>query len=110
VLLFRAVGLHEAGGRDPVEILVTYLRKRDTLIPLDNCEHVVEACATLANVLARGCPRPWILATSRQVLGLTGELVVPVEGLEVPDRAQGGEQIRLGGSAATIPGCWAGTS
>ena len=62
----------------------------DVLLLLDNCEHLVEACASLADALVRGCPKVWALATSRERLGVTGEVIVPVGGLELPDSQQRG--------------------
>jgi predicted ATPase/DNA-binding CsgD family transcriptional regulator len=79
-----------APGRDPVEVLVAQLSERDVVIVLDNCEHLVDACASLADALVRGCPRVWALVTSRERLGVTGEVTVPVGGLELPDRNHGG--------------------
>jgi predicted ATPase len=67
---------------------------------LDNCEHLVDACASLADAVARGCPRVWALATSRESLGVAGEVIVPMEGLELPDRAQRGREHWLEGSEA----------
>ncbi|HYC87678.1 MAG TPA: BTAD domain-containing putative transcriptional regulator [Thermoanaerobaculia bacterium] len=58
--------------------LVDALRERELLIVLDNCEHVVAACAELATTLLRCCPKLRILATSREPLGVAGERVWPV--------------------------------
>jgi predicted ATPase/DNA-binding CsgD family transcriptional regulator len=80
------LGLRAAQGRDPVEMLLARLSDQDVLLVLDNCEHLVDTCASLAETLVRGCPRVWALATSRERLGLTGEVVVAVGGLELPDR------------------------
>ena len=51
---------------------------------LDNCEHLLDACAVLAGALLRACPGLRILATSRQVLGVPGEVTFPVPPLSVP--------------------------
>jgi predicted ATPase/DNA-binding CsgD family transcriptional regulator len=56
-----------------------------TLLVIDNCEPVVEACAELADALLRSCPDLQILATSREVLNVPGEIVWPVHGLAVPE-------------------------
>ena len=58
--------------------LVDALRERDLLLVLDNCEHLVEACAELASTLLAHCPQLRILATSREPLGVAGERVWPV--------------------------------
>ncbi|MBB4702682.1 ATP-binding protein [Sphaerisporangium siamense] len=67
---------------DPVDRLVTSLAGRRRLIILDNCEHVVEAAALLAEKLLLECPDIRILATSREPLGVSGELVWPVRPLD----------------------------
>jgi predicted ATPase len=67
--------------------LVDALRARRLLLVLDNCEHVVEQAAELAGRLLRGCPGLRILATSREPLGLPGEVVWAVPPLDVPGRA-----------------------
>lgn len=55
------------------------------LLALDNCEHLLDACAVLAEAILRACAGVRILATSRQVLGVTGEVMVAVPPLSVPD-------------------------
>src|SRR5215212_3530047 len=77
-LLVQAIastlGLREAPGRSLSEMLVEHLRPRKKmLLVLDNCEHLVEGCATLANTLLRSCPDLKILATSREALSIAGE-------------------------------------
>ena len=56
------------------------------LLVLDNCEHLLDACAVLAVALLRECPRLHVLATSRQALGITGEAIVRVPSLALPER------------------------
>jgi non-specific serine/threonine protein kinase len=69
----------------PLATLSDYLRTRQVLLVLDNCEHLVEACAQLAAALLRQCARVTILATSRQSLGVVGEVSWRVPSLEAPD-------------------------
>ncbi|KOU46888.1 AfsR family transcriptional regulator [Streptomyces sp. WM6378] len=70
------------GHDDPTARLVEDLSRRpDTLLVLDNCEHVIDAAAHLAEALLTRCPRLRILATSREPLGVPGEAVRPVEPL-----------------------------
>uniref|UniRef100_UPI002A83F596 ATP-binding protein n=1 Tax=Streptomyces sp. CRN 30 TaxID=3075613 RepID=UPI002A83F596 len=69
---------------DPVSRLVEHCGRRHMLIVLDNCEHVVEAAARLAEQLLQRCPRLTVLATSREPLGVPGELLRPVEPLPQP--------------------------
>ncbi|MET8099046.1 BTAD domain-containing putative transcriptional regulator [Streptomyces sp. NPDC005236] len=66
---------------DPVTLLVEYCAPRSLLLILDNCEHVIDAAAELAETLLTRCPDLTILATSREPLGVPGELVRPVEPL-----------------------------
>ncbi|MGW7534348.1 BTAD domain-containing putative transcriptional regulator [Amycolatopsis sp. NPDC054798] len=72
----------------PVQRLATALRDRRTLLVLDNCEHVVEAAAELAETLLRHTRDLRILATSQEPLGLPGEAVFPVEPLSPEDAAR----------------------
>ncbi|WP_458243411.1 AfsR/SARP family transcriptional regulator [Streptomyces sp. MAI_2237] len=69
---------------DPVERLAEHCGRRRMLIVLDNCEHVVDAAARLVEELLERCPGLTILATSREPLGVPGELVRPVEPLPEP--------------------------
>ncbi|MFG2296549.1 BTAD domain-containing putative transcriptional regulator [Streptomyces sp. NPDC048603] len=71
-------------GDDPLERLVEFCSRRRLLILLDNCEHVVEAAARLAEELLARCPGVRILATSREPLGVPGETLRPVEPLPDP--------------------------
>ncbi|MFB6840925.1 BTAD domain-containing putative transcriptional regulator [Streptomyces sp. NPDC056361] len=71
---------------DPAAHLVEHLARRPFLLVLDNCEHVVDAAAALAETLLTHCPQLRILATSREPLGVPGESVRPVEPLP-PDPA-----------------------
>ncbi|MDO0932631.1 BTAD domain-containing putative transcriptional regulator [Streptomyces sp. DG2A-72] len=69
---------------DPLVRLVEHCGRRRMLIVLDNCEHVVEAAARLVERLLERCPGLTVLATSREPLGVPGELVRPVEPLPEP--------------------------
>ncbi|MFE5909859.1 ATP-binding protein [Streptomyces wedmorensis] len=71
---------------DPAAHLVEHLARRPLLLVLDNCEHVIDAAAALAETLLTHCPQLRILATSREPLGVPGESVRPVEPLP-PDPA-----------------------
>jgi predicted ATPase/DNA-binding SARP family transcriptional activator len=72
---------------DPLALLIEYCAPRSQLLLLDNCEHVIDAAAELAETLLTHCPRLTILATSREPLGVPGEAVRPVEPL-LPDWAR----------------------
>jgi len=80
-----ALGVREQPGRSPAETLSDHLRTRKVLLVLDNCEHLVEVCARFAEALLRSCPELRILVTSREALGITGEVVWPVPPLSLPD-------------------------
>ncbi len=103
-----ALGLREDAGRTLEETLSDYLRAKNLLLLLDNCEHLVAATASLAGNLLRAAPRLQILASSREALAIAGEAVYPVLSLSLPDffnetwpasaaaeRALGFEAVRL---------------
>ena len=80
-----AVGVTEHPGTALLDLLVDTLCTQHVLLVLDNCEHLVEACATLVESLLRGCPRVGVIATSREALGVAGEtawLVPPLTSTE----------------------------
>jgi predicted ATPase/class 3 adenylate cyclase len=81
----RALQVREQTERSLSETLTRHLAPMRLLLVLDNCEHVVEAAAVLTAELLRSCPEVRVLATSRQLLGLSGEAVAPVAPLELPD-------------------------
>ncbi|AYF72968.1 helix-turn-helix domain-containing protein [Nocardia yunnanensis] len=76
--------LHGGAGADPMDRLVAALRERETLLVLDNCEHLIESAATFAHRLLGECRKLRILATSREPLGITGEALWQVEPLNLP--------------------------
>lgn len=80
-----ALGVREQPGRSLLDTLIDVMRPRTCLLVLDNCEHLVAACATLANGLLRTCPGLTLLATSREPLGIAGESVWRVPPLTLPD-------------------------
>jgi predicted ATPase/class 3 adenylate cyclase len=71
-------------GQSARQALVEFLRSKQLLLVLDNCEHLLDGAAALAAVLQRSCERLVILATSREGLGIDGEHLVPVPPLGVP--------------------------
>jgi predicted ATPase/class 3 adenylate cyclase len=79
------LGVREEPGRPLGEILLDFLRPKSLLLVLDNCEHLLEAAAQLAEQLLRGCPNLRILATSREGLGIIGEQTYRVPSLSLPD-------------------------
>ena len=84
-----ALGVREDAGRDITQTLEEYLKPKHLLLVLDNCEHLLPACAALAEALLRAAPGLRLLATSRQGLGIGGETTYPVPSLSLPDPAAG---------------------
>jgi predicted ATPase/DNA-binding SARP family transcriptional activator len=82
-----SLGIVESPGLAIVETLVNILQSKTLLLILDNCEHVLEACAQLAETLLKNCPSVKILATSRDVLRLEGEASYYVPPLAVPQNS-----------------------
>jgi predicted ATPase/DNA-binding SARP family transcriptional activator len=80
----KLFGIRESADQPVVAALIESLRARCLLLILDNCEHILDACAHLADALLRSCPRVRILATSREGLGVAGELLWPVSSLALP--------------------------
>jgi len=80
-----ALGLREQSGHWRLATLTDHLTGRNLLLVLDNCEQLVDACAVLVDQLLRTCPQLHVLATSRQPLSITGESILPVPPLPVPD-------------------------
>jgi predicted ATPase len=70
--------------------LVAFLRDKDLLLLLDNCEHLIDACAQLTDELLRVCPRLRMLTSSREPLGIGGESIFQVPALSLPDPAASG--------------------
>jgi predicted ATPase len=90
-----AVGVR-LGARSPAAAtLVESLATREALIVLDNCEHLVAPCAHLAEALLRGCPGLQILASSREALQVSGEIVFRVPSLTLPDLARASSREEL---------------
>ena len=73
-----------APNAEPMDRLIAALRERETLLILDNCEHVIESAAAFADRVLGECRRLRILATSREPLGITGEALWQVEPLALP--------------------------
>jgi predicted ATPase/class 3 adenylate cyclase len=80
-----ALDLRQEPERSLVATLGGFCRNRSILLILDNCEHVVAACARLAETLLRSCPQLRILASSREPLGIAGENAWPLPPLSLPN-------------------------
>jgi predicted ATPase/DNA-binding CsgD family transcriptional regulator len=84
-LFAEVLGQRIEPKRSIAQVLVEYLKSRQTLLILDNCEHVVRETAALANKLLRACPQLRILATSREILGVEGEIPFDCPSLSLPN-------------------------
>lgn len=82
-----ALGVVDRSTRPPADTLADHLRDVEALVVLDNCEHLIDACARLVAGLLSHTHRLRVLATSRQTLGIDGERLYPVPPLGVPEEA-----------------------
>ncbi len=99
--VMTTLGIRDHSGRWPLSLLVDFLAGRDLLLVLDNCEHLLDACAIATDeILRRTTVR--IIATSRQPLGTAGETVYPVSGLAIPETKELGDlaQVQQFGAVA----------
>ena len=92
-------GLRDAPGVPLINLIIDYLRAKHMLLILDNCEHLIEICAELADQLLHACPTLKLIASSREALGIAGETVYRVPPLSLPG---------LTASAASLMGSEAG--
>src|SRR6202165_3660347 len=83
--VITSLGLADKSGEWPTSLLVTHLASRETLLVLDNCEHLLDAIAVLADVVLKEAAGARLLATSRQALGISGERVLQVPPLTLPE-------------------------
>jgi len=81
-----AFDIRETSDHPVTEILINVLREKTTLLILDNCEHLLDSCAQLIKTLLQNCPNLKILATSREILNVTGEATYYVPVLSIPER------------------------
>lgn len=80
-----ALRLQQQQGLDIEATVIDYLRTRELLLVVDNCEHVLDAAAKLIDQIVRHCPHVVVLATSREAIGVQGERILPVPPLAVED-------------------------
>jgi predicted ATPase len=105
--VWAALGVPQGGsGQETIQVLREYLAPRRLLLVLDNCEHLLSACAALADALLGQCRGLRILATSRQPLGLSGETTWRVPSLALPPAA-GGEALAGPARQASSPADYA---
>jgi predicted ATPase/DNA-binding XRE family transcriptional regulator len=85
-----ALRLAAQPGRPVLEALLDALAPLDVLIVLDNCEHLIGGCAKTADAIVRRCPRVRLIATSREPLGIGGEVIYRVPSLSLPGPGESG--------------------
>ncbi len=100
-LVASVLGLRERAGRPVQETVAEWVRIHDVLLVLDNCEQIVDGVAEFVDHLLRACPTVRILATSRELLGVRGELALRVPPLGLDGEAT---QLFLTRAAAVVPG------
>ena len=93
--VLAALDLRDQAGTEPLDLLLSYLKDREMLLVLDNCEHLLEAAARLAAVTIQAAPGVRAIATSREPLSAPGEHVLPVPPLELPALHSGEPLSRL---------------
>ncbi len=94
VTVASVLGILPDPGRPLIDTLAEAIGRRSLLVLLDNCEHVIDACAKLADALLRNCPHIALLATSREPLGIDGELIHRVPSLDTPAADDDADAIR----------------
>jgi predicted ATPase/DNA-binding winged helix-turn-helix (wHTH) protein len=90
----QVLGARESTEKPPIDVLCAYLKRRQLLLMLDNCEHVLPACADLATQLLQQAPAVTIVATSREPLCIDGEQSFTVQPLALPVDASEFESTR----------------
>jgi predicted ATPase/DNA-binding CsgD family transcriptional regulator len=82
--VLAGLGLRDQTATEPLPLLCSYLRDKELLLVVDNCEHLLAAAAQLATEVLRAAPAVRVIATGREPLSVPGEQVVPVPPLELP--------------------------
>jgi len=97
-----ALDLRDQAATEPLALLLSYLRGKELLLVVDNCEHLLEAVAKLVADVLRAAPGVKVLATSRQPLSVPGEHVIPVPPLELPAPDADAALAELHGNEAVV--------
>jgi predicted ATPase/DNA-binding CsgD family transcriptional regulator len=90
-----ALGLRDQAAAGPLALVLSYLRDRELLLVVDNCEHLLDAAARLVTEIVKAAPRVRVITTSREPLAVPGEHVVPVPPLELPSAHAAGPLSQL---------------
>ena len=112
--IFVALGAENRSSDWSLVTLADFLAGKRLLLVIDNCEHLLDACAVLVSTLLKACPELHVLATSRQALGVVGEVRMPVPPMSLPvdvaepsaESLANSEAVRLLGerAASVLPG------
>ena len=100
--VLAALDLRDQAAAEPLALLLSYLRDKELLLVVDNCEHLLEAAARVVTDLLRAAPGVRVIATSREPLSVAGEHVVPVPPLELPVPGPAGPLASLRRSEAVM--------
>ena len=87
VAVARVLGLPDQLGRSTADTVLEFLARRQAMLVLDNCEHLLDASAELVTAIVGGSPRVTVLATSREPIGVAGEAIWQVPSLSLADEA-----------------------
>ncbi len=98
----KVVGAKEKARLTPQETVAQALRDRSALLILDNCEHQLEPCAALLEVLTQDCPHLHVLVTSREPLGLSNEHIQAVHSMPMPSPSEAGYPVLAGNEAVRL--------
>src|SRR5262249_16633596 len=90
--VFDALGVQDLSAGLSLSTLTEYLAGRRLLLVIDNCEHLLDGCAVLASTLLKACPDLHLLATSRQALGVAGEVRMLAAPMSLPEE---GDELSL---------------
>jgi predicted ATPase/class 3 adenylate cyclase len=104
-VIAQEIGMAQVEGRRVDESIPQWLKRKKLLLIFDNCEHVLEPIASIANAITRSCPDVRLLATSRQALGVRGEIVHRLPSLGIPEKLAGlssAEAIEYGAIALFV--------
>jgi predicted ATPase/class 3 adenylate cyclase len=98
----QALGIAAQPGRPVLDTLLDALAPQDVLIVLDNCEHLIGACAKTADAIVRRCPRVHLVATSREPLGIGGETIYRVPTMSLPGPGDSGSSAAASSDAVAL--------
>jgi predicted ATPase len=89
----QVLGVQEKGATPLTQTLCAHLKARQLLLILDNCEHLLDACARLTDAILHAGAKPTIIATSREPLRIAGEQTYPVQTLSLPESSTDAEAV-----------------